>query len=1178
LEQLDEQSKLRKYILNDVNDEARSAIEERLLTDDEYLEEVSMAEENLIQDYADGNLDVKEREKFENCFLSSEENRQKVKFARALRKYVNEAENSPKTEKKPNFFKSLKAFFSAPVPIAFTFLIIAGIGGFFIWKNYSKDSEVLVALNKAYKTERPIESRISDFNYAPLKNTRGEDDKSDKTALYLARYAAAKAIEENQSAENYHMLGRVFLTDKEFDKAIEQFEKAVKIEPNRAKTHNDLGVALMEKAKLQTEGNLENFAKANEEFAKAIELDKSLLAAYFNQALCIQALNLPNQAKEAWQKYLQLDSTSQWAEEAKKNLQEIEVKQPIGKTKEEVLRDFLEAKQTGNHEKAWQTLSRNREMITGKLIPQQLAFLFVDAKSASDEAKAKEFLEALVYVGKLEEEKSGDLYWKNLAGFYSAVSNEKFLLLKQAHESVKTGYELRSIQEYEKSFDKFLSAKKTFLALGNIVEEKLCDYWVAYNLFQQNRLLDSNIIFENLATIGKTNQYKWLSTQALIRLAYAKGSENDHSKAIEYSKSALDYIKDTNDIYNQNRALTIIANKYKDLGQYETSLNFSERSLKIGQLPEASLSQRWLDYESITGAFQELKLYNTSLSFQKEALKIAQTVKDRHNEQVSNVYLARISILQKRYAEAEDFIKDSIRIAESFPDEAVKQKTLAHTALQYGNLKRLQEKYEEAINSLNEAGNFYDKSEFQLGRYNVHKEKLLSLLQGKSDYEIRSELQIILDIFRVHRKKILEEQSRNSFFENKQTIYDIAVDYEFSKGNYAEAFDYSEESRSRSLLDLQHSIVKVSTKEKQFEINLPPNVFEPLKLSEIQAEIPEKVQIIEYIVLEDKVLIWLITSNSLDIALSEVSSQILQEKVLAYLNLVSNNIAPNEQRILSAELYQLLIKPIKEKLDASKEIFLIPDKILFRLPFATLLSEKYFIEEYSFSYAPSANVFITCSRIAKKIETKTSETLLSIGNPTFSNKVFENLQALPSAKEEAIEITRFYKEFQIFTEKDATKENVKNNLPKSDIVHFAGHYVVDEFSPLLSSLVLAGNQKEDSSLANYEIIGEKFSHIRLIVLSACQTGIEKYYSGEGMISASRTFLATGVPLVVSSQWGVDSDATAKLMIDFHNYRKTKELSTSEALRQSQLDMLKSEKYQQPHYWAAFMTLGGYSKF
>ena len=166
-------------------------------------------------------------------------------------------------------------------------------------------------------------------------------------------------------------------------------------------------------------GKLENLVKANEEFSKAIELDKNLLDAYFNQALCLQKMPGSPQAKEAWQKYLELDSTSKWAEEARENLKTLEENKPISKTKEEILREFLEAQRAGDHERAWQTLSRNRGISEGKLIPQQLAFLFVDAKSNFNQTKADEYLEALVYAGKLEEERSGDLFWTAMANFYS---------------------------------------------------------------------------------------------------------------------------------------------------------------------------------------------------------------------------------------------------------------------------------------------------------------------------------------------------------------------------------------------------------------------------------------------------------------------------------------------------------------------------------------------------------------------------------------------------------------------------------------------------------------------------------------------------------------------------------------------------------------------------------------
>ena len=79
---------------------------------------------------------------------------------------------------------------------------------------------------------------------------------------------------------------------------------------------------------------------------------------------------------------------------------------------------------------------------------------------------------------------------------------------------------------------------------------------------------------------------------------------------------------------------------------------------------------------------------------------------------------------------------------------------------------------------------------------------------------------------------------------------------------------------------------------------------------------------------------------------------------------------------------------------------------------------------------------------------------------------------------------------------------------------------------------------------------------------------------------ARPFIAAGVPLVVASLWPVDSDPTAGLMIDFHKLRKVEGLSTVEALRRAQINMLRGpeERFRQPYYWAPFVAIGGYAEF
>ena len=97
----------------------------------------------------------------------------------------------------------------------------------------------------------------------------------------------------------------------------------------------------------------------------------------------------------------------------------------------------------------------------------------------------------------------------------------------------------------------------------------------------------------------------------------------------------------------------------------------------------------------------------------------------------------------------------------------------------------------------------------------------------------------------------------------------------------------------------------------------------------------------------------------------------------------------------------------------------------------------------------------------------------------------------------------------------------------------------------------------------------------LVILSACETGLGRIGTGEGMIGLTWAFMNAGAAATVVSQWEVRDDSTADLMIAFHrNLKSTKLLQTkAEALRQAALAVMKNEKYRHPFYWASFVMVG-----
>ncbi len=359
-----EKPELRKYLLRDIHlGEKADEIEERLMVDEKYFDVLLLEEEELIQDYADNNLTRVEREDFEKNFLISAERQKKVKFAQVLRKYLDQqkvlAETDTNTKEKRSLQSILRSFLSSPLPVAAT-LIVIGLASILIWNFYLRTTEshaAIALLNRAYRVERPLESRITDFNYAPFSQVRGESDKKfDMRERNHAEIISQDAVANQPNADNLHTLARLYLAKRNFDEALKEIKKAHQLDLQNAEIVSDTGVIYLEKSKIATEENekaLELAAKALDYFDKAIAISPDLLEARFNKAITLQILNSPTEARKAWQDYLNLDADSQWAEEARQNLKRLDSRQSQNKTSDEILRDFLAAYRANDGESAY---------------------------------------------------------------------------------------------------------------------------------------------------------------------------------------------------------------------------------------------------------------------------------------------------------------------------------------------------------------------------------------------------------------------------------------------------------------------------------------------------------------------------------------------------------------------------------------------------------------------------------------------------------------------------------------------------------------------------------------------------------------------------------------------------------------------------------------------------------
>ena len=91
-------------------------------------------------------------------------------------------------------------------------------------------------------------------------------------------------------------------------------------------------------------------------------------------------------------------------------------------------------------------------------------------------------------------------------------------------------------------------------------------------------------------------------------------------------------------------------------------------------------------------------------------------------------------------------------------------------------------------------------------------------------------------------------------------------------------------------------------------------------------------------------------------------------------------------------------------------------------------------------------------------------------------------------------------------------------------------------------------------------------------MSACDTGVGEVRSGEGVYGLRRAFVLAGAETLIMSLWPVSDAVTRELMSGYYRGLQAG-LGRGDALRATELAMLKRPDRRHPFYWASFIQAG-----
>lgn len=287
---------------------------------------------------------------------------------------------------------------------------------------------------------------------------------------------------------------------------------------------------------------------------------------------------------------------------------------------------------------------------------------------------------------------------------------------------------------------------------------------------------------------------------------------------------------------------------------------------------------------------------------------------------------------------------------------------------------------------------------------------------------------------------------------------------------------------------------------------------------------------------------------------------------------------------LCRRLYDQLLAPLVSNLPETIErLVLVPHGSLHRLPFAALHDGKrYLIERFAISLIPSASLIgsagetdplteDTCylvSAISDYSATRdvgiaySARLRSAAGLEDLSYTLEEGKTVFSLASEVASEVR--------FLTNEEVKDGLLHHFREYSVIHFAGHAVFNPDAPMASGLVLA----DGSVLTAARILEDstfRTSKGRLLVLSACQTGVNVITTGGEIIGLARALIYAGMRNIISSLWEVADRSTAGLMQDFHRIWQGGKMPIALALRESQCKALREG--QPVHAWAPFVHTG-----
>jgi CHAT domain-containing protein/tetratricopeptide (TPR) repeat protein len=841
----------------------------------------------------------------------------------------------------------------------------------------------------------------------------------------------------------------------------------------------------------------------------AIAIDPLLAEAWFNRALALERVHLRQQAVAAWERYLALDPDGPWADEARARLEALR-RMPAGAASRDA--DPL------------------RTQLFDTALPAWTAAIAAGQDAAPAAGRARDLLAQIARLSEDALAAAAVAHVEGLAGL-AASGRQRAADAYAAYASGRAAYER---PDFDQALALFVRARTGLQAIGSPLAllARLHEGLIAY---RQQRHAEMISIVAELRAAADASYFSLLGRADWIE-GVGRASQGQRQEALALYDSAVRRLRRAGELDNEAFVRGLVATQYHRLGDpvraWEARLQALEGTGREGPLLAAAFMAGGHDWHRAAADFAA-----ASAAAARDARRLPQLADALRWQAMIASRLGDAAAAGRYLDEARTVIGD--RRGDAW--DRIRAETDLAVAAAAGAAEA-----EAGIAAAGRALAFFAKGNARARLPDVYRARArlhrLRAETAAAEADLRRGIEALVEI-RAHVSAGIDQAT---YADTIRDLADDVVALQVERSAPDEAFALIESIRAADLL--------------------PAGAGAALTPAQLKSVLPPDAVMLAFVVGDARSYAWAVRRG-------ETRFEIVPAGRNEIARLVAAATPPRANPAAAARLRQLLLAPFDAMIAQDDQLVIVPDGPLYAAAFGALPGRRarFLVEEQALLVAPSAAAWRHASARLRDRSRTAAPVVLAVGNPALP-PAFEHLANLPHAEVEASVVAGIYGARPIVGV-EATRAALVDGLRRADVVHFAGHALINALQPLQSRLVIA-DAAGDGFTAG-ELGATPIERAALVVLSACETVNGRPTRSEGPMGLARAFLSAGVPTVVASHWVASDRAARELFEPFHRtYRSSGD--AARALRAAQIQLLSSADpaLAAPEAWAGFVAIGG----